>query len=149
MQAEEGDEEINEVFRIGNKKKKVESSSSKIAFDVEKVMAELELAAKEDAHLNWLGKPAINKLKKLSHLTNVLSKLVDCSTFLFFFIFLSNYGGCLLCRKQLQHEFLDRGVLTLLKGWLEPLPDGSLPNITVRTEVLNVLNDVWIGHVII
>ncbi|KAI3754688.1 hypothetical protein L1987_54476 [Smallanthus sonchifolius] len=33
--------------------------------------------------------------------------------------------------KQFQLEFLDRGVLTLLKKWLEPLPDGSLPNINI------------------
>ncbi|KAI3836274.1 hypothetical protein MKX03_007543 [Papaver bracteatum] len=31
--------------------------------------------------------------------------------------------------KQLQFEFLDRGVLTLLKNWLEPLPDGKTAGI--------------------
>lgn len=39
-------------------------------------MAELEVVAEEDAELNRQGKPAINKLKKLSLLTDVLSKLV-------------------------------------------------------------------------
>ncbi|XLT59097.1 hypothetical protein HN873_051701 [Arachis hypogaea] len=80
-------------------------------------MAELEVTAEEDAELNRQGKPAINKLKKLDLLTEVLSK------------------------KQLQLEFLDHGVLTLLKNWLEPLPDGSLPNINIRTAILNILND--------
>ncbi|RZC80579.1 hypothetical protein C5167_043152 [Papaver somniferum] len=46
-----------------------------------------------------------------------------------------------LSKKPLQLEFLDRGVLTLLKNWLEPLPDGSLPNITVRSGVLKILTD--------
>lgn len=45
-------------------------------------------------------------------------------------------------RKQLQAEFLDHGVLNLFKNWLEPLPDGSLPNINIRTAVLEILNDV-------
>lgn len=45
-------------------------------------------------------------------------------------------------RKQLQQEFLDHGVLTLLKNWLEPLPDGSLPNINIRAAILKILNDV-------
>nr|XP_029146890.1 protein IWS1 homolog 1-like [Arachis hypogaea] len=36
--------------------------------------------------------------------------------------------------------FLDHGVLTLLKNWLEPLPDGSLPNINIRTAILTILN---------
>lgn len=55
----------------------------------------------------------------------------------------------LWCRKQLQLEFLDHGVLTLLKNWLEPLPDGSLPNINIRAAVLRILNDVCIGYTLI
>ncbi|XP_047981827.1 protein IWS1 homolog 1-like [Salvia hispanica] len=118
-EAEEGeeDDEIKELFKAGRKKKKSEKSPAEIALLVENVMAELEVVAEEDAELNRQGKPAINKLKKLSLLTDVLSK------------------------KQLQQEFLDHGVLTLLKNWLEPLPDGSLPNINVRAAVLKILND--------
>ncbi|KAH6783454.1 Transcription elongation factor family protein [Perilla frutescens var. hirtella] len=118
-QAEEGeeDEEINELFKMGKKKRKTEKSAAEVALLVENVMAELEVVAEEDAELNRQGKPAINKLKKLSLLTNVLAK------------------------KQLQLEFLDHGVLTLLKNWLEPLPDGSLPNINIRAAVLKILND--------
>lgn len=118
-QAEEGeeDEEIKDLFKIGKKKKKNERSPAEIALLVENVMAELEVTAEEDAELNRQGKPAINKLKKLPLLQEVLSK------------------------KQLQLEFLDHGVLTLLKNWLEPLPDGSLPNINIRTAILKILND--------
>jgi hypothetical protein len=47
-----------------------------------------------------------------------------------------------LCRKNLQQEFLDHGILTLLKNWLEPLPDGSMPNMNIRTAVLKLLSDV-------
>lgn len=53
-----------------------------------------------------------------------------------FFFFYLGY------RKQLQQEFLDHGVLNLLKNWLEPLPDGSLPNINIRAAILKILNDV-------
>ncbi|KAK4422491.1 protein IWS11 [Sesamum alatum] len=118
-QAEEGeeDEEIKELFKVGKKKKKNEKSAAEIALLVENVMAELEVVAEEDAELNRQGKPAINKLKKLSLLTDALSK------------------------KQLQQEFLDHGILTLLKNWLEPLPDRSLPNINIRAAVLKILND--------
>ncbi|CAL0331605.1 unnamed protein product [Lupinus luteus] len=118
-QAEEGeeDDEIKNLFKMGKKKKKNERSPAEIALLVENVMAELEVTAEEDAELNRQAKPAINKLKKLPLLTEVLSK------------------------KQLQLEFLDHGVLTLLKNWLEPLPDGSLPNINIRTAILQILND--------
>ncbi|KAI3458637.1 hypothetical protein Pfo_015300 [Paulownia fortunei] len=85
---------------------------SEIALLVEKVMAELEVLAEEDVELNRLEKAAINKLKKLSLLTDVLSEL-----------------------------FLDHAVLTFLKNWLEPLPDGSLLNIMICAAVLKILND--------
>ncbi|XP_050376391.1 protein IWS1 homolog 1 [Argentina anserina] len=117
-QAEEGEEnEIDQLFKVGKKKKKNERSPAEIAMVVENIMADLEVTAEEDAELNRQGKPAINKLKKVSLLTEVLSK------------------------KQLQLEFLDHGVLTLLKNWLEPLPDGSLPNINIRAAILKILSD--------
>nr|ABR16991.1 unknown [Picea sitchensis] len=46
-----------------------------------------------------------------------------------------------LSKRQLQQEFLDRGVLSVLKNWLEPLPDKCLPNTNVRTAVLKILTD--------
>lgn len=118
-QAEEGeeDDEIKQLFKVGKKKKKSEKTAAEIALLVEHLMAELEVTAEEDAELNRQSKPAINKLKKLPLLTEVLSK------------------------KQLQQEFLDHGVLTLLKNWLEPLPDGSLPNINIRSAILKILTD--------
>lgn len=118
-QAEEGeeDDEMKDLFKPGKKRKKNEKSAAEIAELVETLMAELEVVAEEDAVLNTQGKPAINKLRKLPLLTEALSK------------------------KQLQHEFLDHGVLTLLKNWLEPLPDGSLPNINIREAILRILTD--------
>lgn len=118
-QAEEGeeDDEIKDLFKAAKKKKKTEKSAAEIALLVENVMAELEVVAEEDAELNRQSKPAINKLRKLPLLTEVLSK------------------------KQLQLEFLDHGVLTLLKNWLEPLPDGSLPNINIRAAILKILTE--------
>ncbi|XP_039169034.1 protein IWS1 homolog 1-like [Eucalyptus grandis] len=110
-QAEEGevDDDIKELF------KKNEKSPAEIALLVKKIIRKLEVTAEEDAELNRQGKPAINKLNKLSELTDVLSK------------------------KELQQEFLDHGVLTLLKNWLEPLPDGSLPDMHIRIEILKIL----------
>ncbi|KAL5716734.1 hypothetical protein ACHQM5_009862 [Ranunculus cassubicifolius] len=118
-QAEEGedDDEIKNLFKGGKKKKKNEKSAAEIALLVEELMATLEVTAEEDAELNRQNKPAVNKLKKLPLLTEVLSK------------------------KQLQLEFLDHGVLAVLKNWLEPLPDGSLPNISIRTAILKILTD--------
>uniref|UniRef100_A0A0E0BX25 TFIIS N-terminal domain-containing protein n=1 Tax=Oryza meridionalis TaxID=40149 RepID=A0A0E0BX25_9ORYZ len=118
-QAEEGeeDDEIERLFKGGKKKKKNDRPRADIGLIVEQFIAEFEVAAEEDANLNRQSKPAINKLMKLPLLIDVLSK------------------------KNLQQEFLDHGVLTLLKNWLEPLPDGSLPNMNIRTAVLKLLTD--------
>lgn len=59
---------------MGKKKKKNEKNPAEIALLVENIMAELEVTAEEDAELNRQGKPAINKLKKLPLLQEVLSK---------------------------------------------------------------------------
>jgi len=67
---------MKDLFKIGKKRKKNERSPAEIALLVENVMAELEVTAEEDADLNRQGKPAINKLKKLTLLTEVLSKYV-------------------------------------------------------------------------
>ncbi|CAL5355698.1 unnamed protein product [Camellia sinensis] len=46
------------------------------------------------------------------------------------------FKSVVLSKKQLHH-----GVLTLLKTWLEPLPDGSLPNINTCGAILRILTD--------
>ncbi|KAK9090587.1 hypothetical protein Sjap_023764 [Stephania japonica] len=112
------DNEINQLFELGKKRKKNEKSAAEIALLVEHLMDELEVTAEEDAELNRQSKPAVNKLKKLPLLTELLSK------------------------RQLQQVFLDHGALSLLKNWLEPLPDGSLPNTNVRAAILNILTHV-------
>lgn len=115
-QAEE-DNEMNKLFKTGKKKKKSEKSPAELAMIVVTFIEELEATAFEDATLNRQNKPAVLKLQKLPLLVEVLSK------------------------KKLQPEFLDHGVLTLLKNWLEPLPDGSLPNMNIRTAILKLLSD--------
>jgi len=77
LQAEEGeeDDEINKLFKGGKKKKKKnEKTPAELALLVEQCIAELEVTAEADAELNRQSKPAINKLKKLPMLIDVLSK---------------------------------------------------------------------------
>ncbi|KAK8671508.1 hypothetical protein V6N13_038102 [Hibiscus sabdariffa] len=110
------DVEIEAMFdKVMTRKKTAEKNPQDIGLLVEKVMALMEVAAEEDIKLNRQNKPAIKKIQTLPLLTDFLSK------------------------KHLQQEFMDRGVLSLFKIWLEPLPDGSLPNATVRAWLLNLL----------
>ncbi|KAK5794873.1 hypothetical protein PVK06_036123 [Gossypium arboreum] len=111
--------EIEAMFdKVKRRKKMEETSSPEIGLLVEKAMAQMEIAATEDIELNIQNKPAIRKIQMLPLLTDFLSK------------------------KKLQQEFLGHGVLTLLKSWLEPLPDGSLSNATLRSSILNILTQV-------
>ncbi|WVZ17683.1 hypothetical protein V8G54_010665, partial [Vigna mungo] len=114
------DKEIKDPFQIGRKRKRNERNPTEITLSVVNVMIEFEVAAQEDADRKKHGKPAINKLKKLSLFTDVLS--------------------------EKPQEFLDHGLLTVLKNWLEPLADGSLPDLTIRTKILNILNDIDLEH---
>ncbi|XVF82378.1 hypothetical protein PTKIN_Ptkin16aG0042000 [Pterospermum kingtungense] len=116
----EEDAEIKSMFdRVTKRRKKVmEKSPEENGILVEKVIAVLEVAAEEDAELNIQEKPAIKKIQTLPLLTEFLSK------------------------KKFQQEFMDHGILSVLKTWLEPLPDGSLPNAMVRASILNILNEV-------
>ncbi|KAK8601026.1 hypothetical protein V6N13_059231 [Hibiscus sabdariffa] len=101
--------------KVMRRKKTAEKNPQDIGLLVEKVMALMEVAAEEDIELNRQNKPAIKKIQMLPLLTDFLSK------------------------KHLQQDFMVRGVLSLFKIWLEPLPDGSLPNATVRASLLNIL----------
>ncbi|WVZ16091.1 hypothetical protein V8G54_009073 [Vigna mungo] len=114
---DEKDKEMNDPFQIGRKRKRNKGNSTEITLSVVKFMIEFEVAAQENADLQKHGKPVINKLKKLSLFTDVIS--------------------------EKPQEFLDHGLLTVLKNWLEPLPDGSLPHLTIRTKNLKILNDVY------
>lgn len=44
-----------------------------------------------------------------------------------------------LSQRKYHELFIAQGGLGVLKSWLEPYQDGSLPNVRVRTSVLKVL----------
>ena len=50
-----------------------------------------------------------------------------------------------LVKKHLQDHLLSEGLLVALKRWLEVLPDGSLPNVKIRTTVLQQLQHMRIN----
>jgi hypothetical protein len=51
-----------------------------------------------------------------------------------------------ICRKDMQGIMVDNDALSVMRTWLEPLPDGSLPNMNIRKSILEVLEQVnfWI-----
>ncbi|CAN0358706.1 unnamed protein product, partial [Phaeothamnion confervicola] len=53
-----------------------------------------------------------------------------------------------LCKKDLQETFLEYDLLSVAKKWLQPYPNGALPNITVRSGIIKSLQGLPIetGH---
>lgn len=113
----EAAEDDDEIDRMLNKKKRRarEQSMQDIQVTVEHFLARMEAAAEDDMLANQQHKPAIHKLRMLPDVQDMLSN------------------------QSIHNEFLDGGLLGVFKAWIEPMPDGSLPNITVRTAVLKLL----------
>ena len=77
---------------------------------------ELEEAARSDASNVSRGRVATAKLQMLPKLEAAMRNASMIST------------------------YLTHGVLRALRLWLDPLPDGSLPNLTIRTALLRILS---------
>jgi transcription factor SPN1 len=48
-----------------------------------------------------------------------------------------------LRKLDLREAFLDAGVLGVITDWLTRLPDGSLPHLQIRDNMLKILSEVF------
>lgn len=108
-------EKLQQAAKAGRKRKRADEDTEKIKAEVELFLSRMELAVEKDVKANEEKKPAIHKLKLCREMVDTLSQ------------------------SHLQGTFLDEGGLTVLTHWLSPLPDGSLPNINIRTAILKLL----------
>ncbi|KAM0671224.1 hypothetical protein CWI42_090400 [Ordospora colligata] len=69
---------------------------------------------------NSQGKPAIEKINNVAEISEILMN------------------------RAVQESLLDEGILEEVRGWLEPLPDRSMPNIRVKKNLLDVLRNMKI-----
>eukprot|EP00116_Pleurobrachia_bachei_P004130 sb/3464392/ len=79
------------------------------------MISKMKEAAEEDRRLNTAGQAAVNKLAMLKVVINQLKK------------------------QDLHSSFIECGILPVLADWLSPLPDNSLPHLSIRREVLSTL----------
>lgn len=92
-----------------------EGQGSSQGREIQEILLDLERAWEEDQRLNEEGRPAVEKLHLME---SVYSRLL---------------------KKKNEQELLDAGVLRLLRMWLEPLPDKSLPHEEIKKSVLEIL----------
>lgn len=104
--------EMNKTFRKKRKNVDIISDSDDA---IARMITQMKEAAEEDRMLNGAKQAATKKLKMLPSVLRHLHK------------------------ADLQMTFLDLGVLNVLKEWISPLPDGSLPHLQIREGLLKVL----------
>eukprot|EP00798_Chlamydomonas_sp_ICE-L_P021242 gene21242-28158_t len=111
-EAEEGEPEADEAEFGAKKRRKQKESEAQMAMVVDDKLAKMEAAAEEDMEQHEAGRPAVQKLKMLKEADDFLAQ------------------------KKYHEMFISAGGLGVLKAWLEPYSDGSLPNVKVRGCVL-------------
>uniref|UniRef100_A0A7S1ERP1 TFIIS N-terminal domain-containing protein n=1 Tax=Timspurckia oligopyrenoides TaxID=708627 RepID=A0A7S1ERP1_9RHOD len=97
------------------KKRRREVDDAVVDKETVDFVAKMMTARDQDLIAYKKGKPALNKLRLLTELESMVKKVPY--------------------RKAL----LINGVLNVIKAWMDPLPDGQLPNQTLRVRMLGVL----------
>lgn len=95
--------------------RKEEGTDLEMLTVIDDMKAKMDVAANLDRKANEEKQPALHKVKILEEVTNMLEK------------------------KHLQDIFLQTDILSSIRKWLEPLPDGSLVNMKIRENLLRIL----------
>lgn len=102
------------VKRMAKKKKEVKKLPE-LELEATEFLKEMDAAADADDENIANRKPATKKLV-------MLPKVLE-----------------MLARKDLQRPFLDLDLLSVLKRWVQPLPNGSLGNVTLRKAIFDAI----------
>ena len=98
------------------KKKKESKKLPELEMEATEFLKDMDAAADADDENIKNRKPATKKLV-------MLPKVLE-----------------MLARKDLQRSFLDLDLLGVLKRWVQPLPSGSLGNVTVRKSIFEAIS---------
>eukprot|EP00177_Eucheuma_denticulatum_P008496 GFKZ01015455.1.p1 GENE.GFKZ01015455.1~~GFKZ01015455.1.p1 ORF type:complete len:496 (+),score=144.58 GFKZ01015455.1:552-2039(+) len=105
--------EANKALR---RPRKLELDPAKVESECVAFLERMMAARDDDMRSYKRGKPALEKLKMLREVELMVMKVSH--------------------REQL----LDNMLLAIIKAWLDPMPDGALPNVQIRTSLLNMLS---------
>ncbi len=113
-EAEEGEDDIEALFKpkSSRRRAKDEEQMKELRSEAADLVAQMEVAAEQDAVSREAGALAVAKLRLLPEVERQL------------------------CRVDLQPLCLEVGLLNALSAWLRPGEDGSLPSLRVRTSLL-------------
>lgn len=114
---EEG--EVNPIMAAVHKmkkKKRAQKKLSELEEEAKEFLSKMERAAEEDDLAIRERRPATRKLAMLPEVLDMLA------------------------RRDMMRLLLDFEVLTICKRWIQPLPNGSLGNVTVRQQLLDAIS---------
>lgn len=113
----EPDNPIMAAVHRMKKKKKEKRSFSEMEDEAKLLLGKMEQAADEDDAKIAQREPATHKLSLLNEVCDMLT------------------------RKDMQRMLLDLDVLAICKRWIQPLPNGTLGNVTVRQRLLHAVSN--------
>lgn len=98
------------------RKRRKDLDPADVDADVVSFLSKMMQAREEDIELYESGQPALNKLRMIPEVKRMF------------------------IRHEYREAFLDRMVLAVFKCWLEPMADAALPNIEIRSTLLDILS---------
>jgi transcription factor SPN1 len=102
------------VHRL-KRKKQEKKSLGEIEDEIKTFLGQMELAAEQDEQAVAERRPATKKLSMLSEVLEMLKK------------------------QDYQTHMIDLDLLTVIRRWIQPLPNGQLGNVTVRSKLLDAI----------
>jgi len=104
------------------RKKRVVKSFEDLRVTAEEFVAKMEYTADEDAIAIKEKRPGLKKLQMLHETVSMLTN------------------------REMIRPLLECDVLTAIKRWIQPLPNGSLGNVTVRQRMIDVVSRMGTGE---
>ncbi|KAK4533836.1 hypothetical protein CCYA_CCYA19G4718 [Cyanidiococcus yangmingshanensis] len=101
--------------QIQSRRRRKQITSRECERDAERILEKMRSAYDADLIMARLGRPALAKLRLL--------RQVDTE----------------LRRKETRVALIRRGLFEVLRRWLDPLPNGALPSIDVRSTLMDIL----------
>jgi transcription factor SPN1 len=115
-EAEEEEILFEENGKVKTKRRRERRGEESLRLSAIEFISKMEAAAEEDSVAYSARRPAVHKVRLLSEVQQKLSIL------------------------ELHKYFIKYGLLSVLRIWLEPLPDGNLPNINIRSCLVRLIS---------
>jgi transcription factor SPN1 len=117
LQAEADDDDpILQAVNKLKKKKRVQKKYTELEEEAKPFIARMEQAAEDDEEAVAQKRPALKKLLMIDEV---------CDT---------------IARRDMQRPLLDHDLLVVCKRWIQPLPNGTLGNVTVRQRLVGAIS---------